>query len=260
MFSLLPIAVASAVGALYTVGAVLTTAQLRTADLAVRDTLPLVPLPQLLGRGMSVFLKSFAGIVVIAVVFAAALFFSEQVEQELLAATRRRWPGARRRVKLTLVAGVAAILALLSEPAIAVGVAGCSFVLLLWVFGSVRLRRALLVWAGLVAVVLLVVAFYRPEPLPTAELLTGRGCVEGDLITVAADTWYVGRRDRRFVAVSGADVRSAGVFSAPHTRSPLFRLLLNNLKGQAGPTAARLKKGCRDLDTLTTRRRAPAEP
>jgi hypothetical protein len=58
--SFLRVVIALSVGALYTVGAVVTTGQLRRADPVVRDTLPLVPLPQLLGRGMSVFLKPFA--------------------------------------------------------------------------------------------------------------------------------------------------------------------------------------------------------
>src|SRR5437867_601892 len=75
--SLLPVVIAVFVGALYTVGAVLTTGQLRRANLVVRDTLPLVPLPQILGRGMSVFLKPFAGVLGIALVFVAAALFAE---------------------------------------------------------------------------------------------------------------------------------------------------------------------------------------
>src|SRR5262245_34057038 len=81
--SLLPLAIALFVGILYTVGAVLTTGQLRRANLVVRDTLPLVPLPQLLGRGMSVFLKPFAGVLVIVLVFIAVLVLGGRIERAL---------------------------------------------------------------------------------------------------------------------------------------------------------------------------------
>src|SRR6478672_2456409 len=106
--SLLPLAIAIFVGILYTVGAVLTTGQLRRANLVVRDTLPLVPLPQLLGRGMSVFLKPFAGLLVIVLVFIAVLVLGDRIERCL----QQRMSGRAARA-IVVVAGVAA-LALLS--------------------------------------------------------------------------------------------------------------------------------------------------
>ena len=122
--SLLPVVIALFVGSLYTVGAVLTTGQLRHANLVVRDTLPLVPLPQILARGMSVFLKPFAGVLGIAVVFVAVVALGEEIEAWL-----EGWTGASRRpprrlLRLgALLIGVLALV-LLSPTDVAIGIYG----------------------------------------------------------------------------------------------------------------------------------------
>jgi hypothetical protein len=61
------------VGILYTLGAVLVAGSLRDTGIPVRDALPLVPLPQLLGRGMSVLLSSL-GIALMLLVSAVYLY------------------------------------------------------------------------------------------------------------------------------------------------------------------------------------------
>jgi hypothetical protein len=218
------------VGILYTVGAVLTTGQLRRANLVVRDTLPLVPLPQLLGRGMSVFLKPFAGVLAIALVFLAVVLLGESIERALERRTAgwnvRRRHGARAGV---VIAGVAALV-LLSPPEVAIGVAACAVVLLLWVRGALHLRQSLLLFAAVTALMLLALAFYRPEPLARVTVrTTTQGTVRGDLITAASGTWYIGQHQRDFVAISGSDIRAIKVESGPHSSPPLFRRLLNAL-------------------------------
>jgi hypothetical protein len=224
--SLLPLVVAVFVGILYTVGAVLTTGQLRRANLVVRDTLPLVPLPQLLGRGMSVFLKPFAGLLAIVLVFIAVLVLGDRIERAL----ERRMSGATARA-IVIVAGVA-VLALLSPPQVAVGVAACALVLALWVLGRLPLRESLLLFAGLAALTLLALAFYRPEPLATVTIRTAtHGVVHGDLITTANGTWYVGQGRRNFLAIEGSDIRSLEVDSGPHSSRPIFRRILNAVGG-----------------------------
>jgi hypothetical protein len=224
--SLLPLAIALFVGILYTVGAVLTTGQLRGANLVVRDTLPLVPLPQLLGRGMSVFLKPFAGLLVIVLVFIAVLVLGGRIERAL----ERRMSGTAARA-IVVVVGVAALV-LLSPPQVAIGVAACALVLALWVLGKLPLRESLLLFAGLTALMLLGLAFYRPEPLATVTIRTAtHGVVHGDLITSSNGTWYVGQRRRNFLAIASSDIRQLEVDSGPHSSPPVFRRILNALGG-----------------------------
>jgi hypothetical protein len=228
--SLLPALVGLFVGVLYTVGAVLTTGQLRRANLVVRDTLPLVPLAQLLGRGMSVFLKPFAGVLGIALVFVAALIFGDAIERALDLRTTN-WTSRKHRVGrlAAVIVGVLA-LALLSPPDVAVGVAVCATVLLLWVVGLTPLRKTLLTFAALAAVMLLGLSFYRPEPLAhvTVHTPTGR-MIRGDLITSTSGTWYLGQAHRNFVAVLPSEITSIRVDSGPHSSAPVFRRLLNSL-------------------------------
>jgi hypothetical protein len=237
--SLLPLAIGLFVGILYTVGAVLTTGQLRRANLVVRDTLPLVPLPQLLGRGMSVFLKPFAGVLGIALVFVAVVVLGGEIERMLERHTTG-WATARRRGArgIVVLVGVAALV-LLSPPPVAIGIAACSLVMLLWVRSLLPLRTSLLLFAGVTALMLLALAFYRPEPLATVTIQTmSRGTVRGDLITSAAGTWYVGLRHRNFTTVGSSEIRSIEVCSGPHSSRPIFRRILDAIKGSVRARAA----------------------
>lgn len=228
-------ALAAGVGVLYAVGAVLTTAQLRTADLAPRDTLPLIPLSQLLGRGMSVFLKPFAGVLAVGVVYLGALLVGEQIEVKLRERFGRRGADQRRWPRALVVGAAAALLVLVSPGDVAGAIAVSCAVLLLWVFRLARLRATLLVWAGAATIALLVVSFYRPQPLPKVSLVAASGrTVEGDLVTVSGGTWYVGERERQFVAMRGDDIRSARICS-PHATPPVFRLILDAIGVEAAP-------------------------
>jgi hypothetical protein len=222
-------ALAAGVGVLYAVGAVLTTAQLRKADLAPRDTLPLIPLSQLLGRGMSVFLKPFAGVLAIALAFLVALLVGEALERRFRELLGRR--GTR-----ALIAGSAcALLVLLSPGDVAIAIGLSCAVLLAWVFDLARLTTVLLVWAGVATIALLVVSFYRPQPLPQVSMVGAGGrAVEGDLVTVSGGTWYVGQRKRQFVALRSDDIRDVRICS-PHAAPPVFRLLLDATGIEAAP-------------------------
>jgi hypothetical protein len=175
---------------------------------------------------MSVFLKPFAGLLAIVLVFIAVLVLGDRIERAL----ERRMSGATARA-IVIVAGVA-VLALLSPPQVAVGVAACALVLALWVLGRLPLRESLLLFAGLAALTLLALAFYRPEPLATVTIRTAtHGVVHGDLITTANGTWYVGQGRRNFLAIEGSDIRSLEVDSGPHSSRPIFRRILNALGG-----------------------------
>ena len=217
-------------GILYTVGAVLTTGQLRRANLVVRDTLPLVPLPQLLARGMSVFLKPFAGVLGIALVFVAVVVLGESIERAFEARTTAWSPGRHRAARAAVVVVGIAALVLLSPPEVAVGIAVCSIVPLLWVFDVLRLRESLLLFAGVAALMLLGLSFYRPERLARVTITTpARGVISGDLITSVSGTWYLGEAHRNFVAVLPSEIQSVKVDSGPHSSRPLFRRVLDAL-------------------------------
>ena len=66
LFATLPGLVAIGVGLLYGTGAVIKSGQLRTADLNVRDTLPLIPLEQLLAVGIGTIVTSLVWVFVFA--------------------------------------------------------------------------------------------------------------------------------------------------------------------------------------------------
>src|SRR5262245_38189935 len=76
-------AAASAVvlGVLYSVGAVLVAGALRETGVSVRDVLPLIPLPQMLGRGMSVLLGSAGTSLIALVIFGGAVWLSHDLER-----------------------------------------------------------------------------------------------------------------------------------------------------------------------------------
>jgi len=243
--SLLPLAIGLFVGILYTVGAVLTTGQLRKANLVVRDTLPLVPLPQLLGRGMSVFLKPFAGVLGIALVFVAVVVLGGEIERALERLTTGWGTGRRRAVRGAVVLAGVAVLVLLSPPSVAIGIAACSLVLVLWVRNMLPLRTTLLLFAAVTVVMLLALAFYRPEPLAKVKIETSRGTVRGDLITSTAGTWYVGRHDRTFVAIASGDVNRLEVCSGPHSSRPVFRRILDAFATAPARGGARSRAGRR---------------
>jgi hypothetical protein len=223
----LSVAIGLSVGALYTIGAVVTVGQLRGAKLAVRDTLPLVPLSQILGLGMSVVLKPFAGLLAIAAVFAAIAVVGPRVE----GAIRRRWPQRERAIRATVVVSGVALLALVSPWETAIVVLGCASVFGAWILQRISLARALLLFCALAVGVLASVSFYRPEPLATATITRDSGeIVRGPLISTVAGRWYVGTGRRTFVAVESSDARSVQITSSPPSREAIMGLLWRALR------------------------------
>jgi hypothetical protein len=179
---------------------------------------------------MSVFLKPFAGVLAIALVFVAVILLGRRIERALELRTTG-WSTSRSRAArgAVVLLGILA-LAFLSPPAVAIGIAVCSIVLLLWVRSVLPLRESLLLFAGLTALMLLGLSFYRPEPLATVTIQTKtRGVTSGDLITESSGTWYLGQAHRNFVVVPPAEIRSIKVDSGPYSSPPLFRRVLDAL-------------------------------
>ena len=167
---------------------------------------------------MSVFLKPFAGVLAVALVFIAVVALGDVIEARL-EAWSHSWDRSKRRMMRlgALFVGILALV-LLSPAPVAIGIVCCSSVLLLWVFDQTHLRQALLLFAGAVAVMLLGLAFYRPEKLATVTIQTKTGnLIKGDLITSASGTWYLGKAHRNFVAVLPDTVRSVRIRSAKHS-------------------------------------------
>jgi len=165
----------------------------------------------------------------IALVFVAVVLLGGQIERALERRTEG-WTTNRRRAArgLVVLGGVLALVLL--PPAVAIGIAVCAIVLVLWVRSVLPLREALLLFAGLTAVMLLGLSFYRQEPLATAAIRTPtRGVVTGDLITESSGTWYLGQAHRNFVVVPPAEIRSIKVDSGPYSSPPLFRRVLDAL-------------------------------
>ena len=87
---MIPVATAVAVGVLYTLGALYKAAQLHGAGLSVDDTLPLVPLQQLLTRGIAVVYDSAVPIAVYGLLFIGAGIVLERVHRRAEGLHRRR--------------------------------------------------------------------------------------------------------------------------------------------------------------------------
>ena len=123
---------------------------------------------------MSVFLKPFAGVLAVALVFIAVVALGDVLEARLELVGVGWDPSKRRMMRLgALFVGILALV-LLSPAPVAIGIVCCSSVLLLWVFESNSpTASALLLFAGAVAVMLLGFAFYRPKPATASVQLIG---------------------------------------------------------------------------------------
>jgi hypothetical protein len=249
-------------GCLYALGAVLIAGQMHDVHLPLRDVLPLVPLPQMLGRGMSVLLSSPALLVValllFSVQFASASFVDSLVEhygptyKELSQLKHRvlameegpdrrhflkRIKEVERRLPPVFRVRTQAIMVVLGTIALIFGstLAELGFViaagafLLLGVFRVLRARLAVLGFVSLVALGLLVASFYYPQHLPRASIVTLDGrSVSGTLVVQTGNTFYLSTRPRHMIAIPSSEVRRALLLTYPKRRLPLlYRKLID---------------------------------
>lgn len=261
---MIPAVTALVVGGLYTVGAVVKAAELRGAGLRVSETLPLVPIEQLLARGISVAYEGMGVLVSIAVVLLvtawAARFLGETdtalrqldslrerierkevTEEEAEAELSRigswadnfvkthRWLTWFPRFPWWYVPLAFAPAMLFFPPLGALAIA----ILLVEVCRQ-RLRAPLWHFVTFLLLVILVTAVAQtilyPRPLPAVALnVSEQGEVRGELIASTAGTWYISSARGEWQAIQSGRVRSSRVHSvSPHNKPRrIIRLFLD---------------------------------
>lgn len=230
---LLPSLVAVSLGLLYATGAIIKSGQLRDAQVNVRDTLPLVPLEQLLALGIGALAASPTAVLVWVGLF--LLYFGMlrpgAPRRVLLPGSKPKprtvtaaptWTTKLSKLLLPLFFLGIAIWALALFPiSLAIpAVAAMSLFPIIKMYQASPLRgrryvaSVVFTWFAVVMAAQLVTAYYWPQPLPSVQLTMNSGKrQEGTLIATTGSTWYVSARADTFQAISATRIASAVVTS-----------------------------------------------
>jgi hypothetical protein len=227
-FAAMPAVAAIVLAILYVVGAIAKIDELRGAGLDPRDVLTLIPIQQLLARGVGVSLQAllFAALAVVSFVVV------ELPKKPAVSLTNR----VARVIAVVLLLGMLVFLlvflpvvpvVLAVSVGIAAGVASRR--------GKVRPRvfMATLFAAALMA--LLVVNYFRPPLLATAVIHTNRGgTIRGGFVAEADGIWYVSEKKHLLTAIRGDLVASTVICDRPTTRGslPSGRSLIGYVTGR----------------------------
>jgi len=239
---------ALALGGVYTYGALIKATQLRGAEQSVTDTLPLVPLEQLLVTGISSALPLLAIVVfgLLGILFiqehserrsiAPEEEVDEEPKREPRAATESAPPSAtsatswasrhRRPILCTVGVMFLALVILTSPPGYLVLLTYVG-VLMWWRWPPDISRQQWLAFISVSWVALTLVANYvDPRTLPEVSIETERGdTLEGTLLVAAGDTWYVGTGEHEFEGVQSAEIEESSVDSREDDDESVFELL-----------------------------------
>jgi hypothetical protein len=246
------------VGGLYSLGALFRAVELHGADLRVTDTLPLIPIEQLLARGITVVFDSVVAIATITLILALTAWLAPVLGElhslrrerdairdrrdrgelpkadadKALAAIdaqakpmlhRLRWLRDMPNPRVILVPTLLVGLFILPFPRALVAAA------IIVIAGVVILRRRpvriwTLTWLviGLALAGSLAETYRNPPPLPAVALdLEDDTPLRGDLIVSTGSHWYVRTGPDRWRAVASDRVRSARIASSRfRTKSP----------------------------------------
>ncbi|MGN6190042.1 MAG: hypothetical protein ACTHOE_14200 [Conexibacter sp.] len=231
----LPAAVAVGLALLYSLGALLSAAELRNEGVELTVGLRLIPLEQLLARGIGSAMVIAAGVGLIAWLLPLLWRLDRHVaanEQR----RREREVGAstadQRAVvwMLAVLCGVLATLSLLFAPLFVAVVSAFFLGRLAWSFRVAdRPPRALPTAAAMfvfAAAACIGQAFANPRPLPSVTLTrAGGGTVRGKLVGVSSAGWYLTSRPKTVIAVPADQVALGRVELQPHGVWTLLRFI-----------------------------------
>jgi hypothetical protein len=220
-------------GLLYGTGAVIKSGQLRGSDLSVRDTLPLIPLEQILAVGIGTLVTS----LLVVALFGALLWIyldqrwwldeADETKMRQMQKRRPRFWKWYSRIFLFVFLPFAFFLQFYTSPFfVAIPVAAA--VLLGVAVRRYRSRGRRHVLYVLFAYFLIVIAaragdaYVSPAPLPVASLhLHGRANpITGALVVKAGDTWYLSLHEGTYRAIPASRVATAVVRSRKREREP----------------------------------------
>lgn len=222
-FLVVPALLTLGLGLLYGAGALIKSGQLRAAGLSVQDTLPLVPLEQILALGIGTLVTSLIWVVILACWLWTYVYWNpEPITLSL---------GGRKRLAAYRIAVWGLILFVIgvwfyNEP-FATAINSTVIVFLGPTVVRIRHRGRVFVLCVVLGFFLFVMAvktasaYLSPAPLPHASLqLEGDpGLMQGTLIVSTGEAWYLTNRSKTYRAVPRSTVRSA-VIRSKERREP----------------------------------------
>jgi len=231
----LPAAIALGVASLYSLGTLLSAAELRHEGVELTAGLRLIPLEQILARGIGSAIVIAAGVGLIAWLLPLLWRWDRQVAANERR-TRERQVGASTADQqavvwmLAVLCGVLATLSLLFAPLFVACVSAFFLGRMAWSFHvAERPPRALTTAVAMfvfAAAACIGQAFANPRPLPNVTLTrAGGGTVGGKLVAVSSDGWYVASRPDTVIAVPADKVVLGRVELHPHSVWTLFRFI-----------------------------------
>jgi len=210
MFAVLPGVAAVGLALLYAVGAVEWVAEVNGERLAPGRVMPLVPLEQVLARGVSTVALAGAVGLVVAPIVGWVLRWEEQRPEDGKRPLDLRTRKGRAGFVLIEVA-LAGLGFMIFPPVIWIGLVALLVWLAVRAWRGRRLelpyRRLLAVAAAVALFLLLAQTLFDPEPLPRVRVTLEKAPeLRGRLITSTGETWYVVVDDERVVGVPAARV------------------------------------------------------
>lgn len=227
MLVAMPAAVALGLASLYSLGALLCAAELRNEDVELTNGLKLVPLEQILARGIGSAILIFSGVAVIAWLLPLMWHWDRQVLRgiELRRAGEPAPSVADHRVVVYTLALLCALVAgfLLLFAPLFVAIVSAFFLVRLAVIIRTRgtppralpTAAALFLFAGAACTAQ---AFMNPRPLPNARIVEVGGAVAvGKLVAISSDDWYLTSRPHTITAVPADRIVITHLDLPPHT-------------------------------------------
>jgi hypothetical protein len=226
-------------GAIYAYGAIIKAGQLHGAGLVVSDTLPLVPLEQILVLGINQLLP--VGVATLAIFLVAMafldrnepLFGRDEDDDELSEKGRARLVWSVRAftgaVWIWLFVAASWTSWLLLAELTVVG----------WYARAEHsTRRSYAIFASMAVIVFFACsAYFDPSPLPDVRLTKQDGTiVKGDLIATTGSTWYVGKGDKSWTAVQAREVERVRVTAVKKDeKESIFHAITDHRLFNLGP-------------------------
>lgn len=226
----------TAVGLLYVIGAIAKIEEVHGRGLDARDVLTLIPIQQLLARGVGVSLQA-------ALLGAMALVLFGVIETGILERNRQSaWVKARSSRGLVVLVCVAllnlvvVVLFLAFVPLVLLAVSVPGGALLAYVNRRSRPggRRAILALLMITTIAVVLIVSYFGAPLLATAIVTMKNGTEvrGKFIAESDGNWYLSPRRQTLVAIRGDDVTKATICARPRRQSPhVSRSLIEIITG-----------------------------
>jgi hypothetical protein len=228
----IPAVAALSLGVIYALGAIAVYGQIKGAGLNAVQTMPLVPLEQMLGRGIGSVTSELAQTVVVS----AGLVFLMLLLRDRPEASDRpdesSGKGANRSAWIGLGGFGFLLVAFfvtypLDEAMVILIAVSAQLACMFWLGQRIKPRRDVkaLVSLGLASIFAFTLAsavassFLTPAALPQIKLELNRGCaVAGDLVAMSNGVWYVGTEGGGITAIEIRQVRRTTITYPPRTR------------------------------------------